>query len=104
MSKYVNVLVSTSLSTDFYIEVPDTATEEQIKELAKKEVILPHKYPEVIDNTIKQMGIVIRGLDSMLKDWNIDEIEYIIDGGITETNKGEQLNAENNSTMDSSAK
>ena len=39
MSKFVNVTVSTSLSTDFYLEVPDDATEEQIKELAKKEVL-----------------------------------------------------------------
>ena len=32
MSKFVNVTVSTSLSTDFYLEVPDDATEDQIKE------------------------------------------------------------------------
>lgn len=82
MSKYINITVSTSLSTDFFIEVPDDATEESIKELAKKEVILPHKYPEVLDNFLKsRMGIQIGGLDSMLKSWNIDEIEYIIDGG-----------------------
>ena len=33
MSKFVNVTVSTSLSTDFYLEVPDDATEDQIKEI-----------------------------------------------------------------------
>lgn len=42
MSKFINVTVSTSLSTDFYLEVPDNASEEEIRELAKKEVILPH--------------------------------------------------------------
>ena len=89
MSKYVNITVSTSLSTDFYLEVPDNATEEQIKELAKKEVILPHTYPQVIDNAIKRMGIIVTGLDSMLKSWNIDEIEYIVDGGDTSTTSGE---------------
>ena len=80
MSKFVNVTVSASLSTDFYIEVPDETTEEQIKELAKKEVILPHKYPSYIDNFLnKHLGIKVGGLDSMLKDWNIDELEYIIE-------------------------
>lgn len=78
MCKYVNVTVSTSLSTDFFIEVPDDATEEQIQELAKNEVILPHTYPNVIDKAIKRMGIQVKGLDSMLKDWNVDEINYII--------------------------
>ena len=80
MSKFVNVTVSTSLSTDFYLEVPDDATEEQIKEIATKEVILPHTYPNILDNFLKtKMGIKVQGLDSMLKSWNIDEVEYIID-------------------------
>ncbi len=80
MSKFVNVTVSTSLSTDFYLEVPDDATEEQIKELAKKEVILPHTYPEVLDKYLRtRLGIEVRGLDSLLRDWNADELEYIIE-------------------------
>lgn len=80
MSKFVNVTVSTSLSTDFYLEVPDDATEDQIKEIASKEVILPHTYPNILDNFLKtKMGIKVQGLDSMLKSWNIDEVEYIID-------------------------
>ena len=79
MSKYVNVTVSTSLSTNFYLEVPDDATEEQIKELATKEVILPHTYPQYIDNFLKtKLGIRVGNLDTMLKSWNIDETEYII--------------------------
>lgn len=79
MSKYVNITVSTSLSTDFFIEVPDNTTEETIKELAKKEVILPHNYPKVIDNFLRtRMGIQIQGFDSMLRSWDVDELEYII--------------------------
>lgn len=90
MSKFVNVTVSTSLSTDFYLEVPDDATEEQIRELAKKEVVLPHTYPEVLDTYLRtKLGININGLDSLLKDWNIDEEEYIIDGGNYTTPEGE---------------
>lgn len=80
MSKFANVTVSTSLSTDFYLEVPDDATEEQIKELAKKEVTLPHEYPFVLDKFLKsRMGIQVQGLDSMLRSWNVDEIEYIVE-------------------------
>lgn len=93
MSKFVNVTVSASLSTDFYLEVPDDASEEQIRELADNEVILPHKYPQVIDQAIKRMGIQVRGLDSMLRDWNVDEVEYIIDGDNSETSMGEQSDA-----------
>lgn len=88
MSKFVNVTVSTSLSTDFYLEVPDNASEEQIKELAKKEVTLPHKYPEVLYNFIQsRFNLRIGGLDSMLKSWNLDEIEYIINDNIVSTEK-----------------
>ncbi len=94
MSKFVNVTVSTSLSTDFYLEVPDDATEEQIRELAEKEVILPHTYPDVLDTYLRtRMGIEVRGLDGLLRDWNVDEVEYIIDGGNTGTTEGEQSNA-----------
>ena len=90
MSKFVNVTVSTSLSTDFYLEVPDDATEEQIRELAEKEVILPNNYPSVLDTFLKtRMGIYVGKLDSMLKSWNIDELTYIIDGGNYSTSKRE---------------
>lgn len=94
MSKFVNITVSTSLSTDFYLEVPDNATEEQIRKLAEKEVILPHTYPSYIDNVLKtSLGIKVGGLDSMLKDWNIDELIYIVDGGDDKTSEREQSNA-----------
>lgn len=89
MSKYVNITVSTSLSTDFYLEVPDDATEEQIKELAQKQVILPNDYHKVVDTTLRGMGIRVQGIDSMLKSWNVDGITYIIDGGNYETSKRE---------------
>lgn len=94
MSKYVNVTVCTSLSADFILEVPDEADEAQIKSMAEKEVILPHTYPNVLDSYLKtRFGIEIRGIDSMLRDWNIDELEYIIDGGNTISPEGEQPNA-----------
>ena len=90
MSKFVNITVSASLSTDFYLEVPDDATEEQIKELAEKEVILPHTYPEVLDNYLRtSLGIRVGGLDSMLRSWNMDDLVYVIDGGNYQTSEGE---------------
>lgn len=79
MSKYVKVTVSASASTEFYIEVPNDADEAKIREMAEKEVTLPHNYPSIIDKYLKEMGINVRGMDSMLKAWNIDEVEYVID-------------------------
>lgn len=80
MSKYAHIQVSASISTDFYVEVPDDATESQIKDLAYKEVIYPNKYPEVIDAQLQRMGIQIRGIDSMLRSWEIDNVKYVING------------------------
>lgn len=93
MNKFVNITVSTSISTDFYLEVPENSSEEKIKELAQKEVILPHNYPNYINNfLLKNFGIKVNGIDSMLKSWNIDELTYIVDGGF-DINK--QLDNEN---------
>ena len=79
MSKFVNITVCTSLSTDFFIEVEDNATEEEIKEKAIKEIQLPNEYPKILDTFLKKnMGIEVKGLDSLLKDWIVDDIEYII--------------------------
>ena len=78
--KFINITVSTSLSTDFFIEVDENATEEQIREQAIKEIKLPSDYPKEIENFLKsRMGITVQGLDSMYKNWNVDEVEYIID-------------------------
>lgn len=74
-------MVSASISTDFYIEVPDDTSEETIRELAEKEVILPHTYPNYLNNFLKtRLGINVSGIDGMLKSWNLDEVEYLIDG------------------------
>lgn len=81
MSKYINIKVSATVSTDFYIEVPDNADNSKIKELAEKEVILPHNYPNYLNNFLRQhMNLRISGIDSMLKSWNIDDLKYLFDG------------------------
>ena len=80
MSKFVHIDVSASISTDFELEVPDNADEAKIRELAEKEVILPHNYPQYLyENILSRMGIRIH--DSMLKSWILDELNYLIDGG-----------------------
>ena len=44
-----------------------------------------------MNNILKtRLGINVGGLDSMLKDWNVDETEYLIDGGDYKTPNGEQ--------------
>lgn len=81
MSKYVKIDVSTSLSTDFYIEVPDEATDEEIIVLAKKEITLPHQYPDYLNNFLKKhFNINVQGIDNMLKSWISDELKFLIDG------------------------
>lgn len=80
MSKMVNVTVSASISTDFFIEVPDDATEEQIKEQARKEIVLPSDYPKFLDGYLKsRMGIDVRGIDKLVKAWNTDELKFIVE-------------------------
>ena len=80
MSKYVKIDVSTIVSTDFYIEVPDEASNSEIIELAKKEITLPIHYPHYIDNFLQQRGIIVQGIDSMLKSWIAEELKFLIDG------------------------
>lgn len=84
MNKFVRITVSASLSTDFYLEVPEDATEVDIRRLAEQEVTLPHHYPDVVDKALQKIGIKVDGLDSMLRDWNIDETEYLIDEDFTD--------------------
>lgn len=89
MSKFVNIKVTANVTTQFYLEVSDNISDKEIKELAEKEVILPSDYPIYIDNILKtRMGININGIDSMLKNWKTDKIEYIIDGGNNSTSEG----------------
>lgn len=92
MSKYVNIKVSANIGTDFYLEVADNATEEQIIELAQKQVILPCDYHKVVDSQLRRMGIMVHGIDSMLKSWNIDKIDYYVERGSNES--GSEGNSE----------
>lgn len=79
MSKFVNVSVEVLLDTDFYIEVEDNATKENIEYVAKQNTTLPNKYPEILNKFLKErFNLEVKGLDSLLKSWNIKNINYII--------------------------
>lgn len=81
MSKYVNIIARTHLSTDFYLEVPEEASEEEIGQLVRQQIVMPHTYHRIVDRMLQKMGISVKGLDSMLRAWELDKLEYSIDGG-----------------------
>lgn len=90
MSKYVRIDVSTIVSTDFYIEVEDDATDDEIKALATNEITLPHLYPSYIDDWLqKRLNVRVYGIDGMLKSWNSDQLKFLIDGRDCATSEGE---------------
>lgn len=86
-TKFVNVTVSTTLSKSIYIEIPENATEEEIRELAEKEVFTPQKVLERIAGILRQFNISLTGLQ--LEDWIVDDLEYIIDGRTNNTSETE---------------
>lgn len=78
-SKYIKVKVSATISTDFYLEVQEDTSKDDIIELAKKEVtIIPSKYPEYVNSILAKAGINLGNQDGMIKDWSTDNIEYTI--------------------------
>lgn len=94
MSKYVHIDVSTLVSTDFYIEVDDNATDEEIIAMANKEITLPHLYPHYIDGYLQSnLNLKIHGIDSMLRSWVNDKLNYLIDGRDCTTIERKQLDA-----------
>lgn len=77
-TKYVNILARTHISTEFYLEVPKNASEDEIKEKAHKELVFPHDYPRVVDELLHRAGIKIGWVDSLMKGWDVDGIEVHI--------------------------
>ena len=78
LTNYVEVIASVTMSKSLCIEVPEGATKEDIIELAKRELILPHKGIAYLENILSQVGVQINGIEH-IKDWNIDELKYITD-------------------------
>lgn len=72
---YKNVTVSITLSKSLCIEVPENATNEQVQELAKQEIMTPDKIIKISEQLFKQMKIGVQGVD--FKGWVVDELEFI---------------------------
>jgi len=51
-------------------------SEEQLLDLAKKEIVLPHNALAQVASILRQTGINITGLD--LKDWEVDDVKYTL--------------------------
>ena len=84
MNKLVKVAVSASLSTDFYIEVPEEATKDEIKEVASKEIIIPTDYPKYLHSFLEQhfnIPYKYRNINDIVKTLSIENQNIV--GGQT---------------------
>lgn len=75
MAKLVGIKAIVTMSRTLYIEVPDEVTEEEVRDKASKEIILPHNALYLADNTLRRAGIKIDKLD--LKDWEVNKYEFV---------------------------
>lgn len=72
---YKEVTVSITMSKSLCLEVPENATNEQIQERAKQEIMTPDTIMKISEQLFKQFNIGVQGVD--FKGWNVDELEYI---------------------------
>jgi hypothetical protein len=72
---YKEVTVSITMSKSLCLEVPENATNEQIQERAKQEIMTPDTIMKISEQLFKQFKIGVQGVD--FKGWNVDELEYI---------------------------
>ncbi len=78
LTDYVEVTASITMSKSLCIEVPEGATKEEVLELAKKEFILPHHGIRYLEGILAQVGVRVEDIDE-IKNWDIDELEYVTD-------------------------
>jgi hypothetical protein len=71
---YKNVRVTLSMSKECMIAVPDNATEEQIINKAKLEIILPNSFLQQIKNYAKMINVNFPCSD--LDGWEINDVNY----------------------------
>lgn len=74
---FKEVTVSISMSKSLCLEVPESATNEQIQELAKQEIATPDTIMKISEQLFNQFKIGVHGID--FKGWNVDELEYIVE-------------------------
>ena len=78
LTNYVEVTASITMSKSLYIEVPEGATKEDVLELARKEFIPPHQGINYLENILTQVGVRVEDIDD-IKNWDVDEFEYVTD-------------------------
>ena len=66
------IKVTVTMERTLYIDVPENATQEEILELADKEIILPTNALSMADHALRNMHINIPNLD--LKDWEVGTV------------------------------
>ena len=72
---YREVTVSVSMSKSIMVEIPEDASDEELLEKAKREVMLPSAVMDACRKVFRQLGVKVNGID--FNDWCIDEVEFI---------------------------
>lgn len=72
---YREVTVSVSMSKNIMVEIPEDASDEELLDRAKHEVMLPLEMIDACKNVFRQLGVKVNGID--FNDWYTDEVEFI---------------------------
>lgn len=94
VSNFKEVTISISMSKSVYLEVPEGMTDEQLIEKAREEILTPDVGMKILKQILLQNRLNINSSD--LVDWNVDELEYIVDTndrGDSNPSEGEQPDA-----------
>lgn len=78
LTTYVEVTASVTMSKSLCIEIPEGATKEEVLELAKKEFIIPTTGIRYLEGILAQVGVTVQNINE-IKNWDIDELEYVTD-------------------------
>lgn len=87
VQNYVEVTASITMSKSLCIEVPEGATREEVLELAKKEFITPDVGVKYLEGILNQVGVRVEDIN-LVKNWDIDELEYVTDYDLNQTGTG----------------
>lgn len=72
-TKVAGIKAIVTMSRVLYIEVPESASDEEILKKANEEIIPPHNAMYMACDALKRTGIRINKLD--LKDWEVTEYD-----------------------------
>ena len=75
-NKTVGVKVITTMTRTLYIDVPENTPEEEILNIASKEIVSPHNAITIADNALRRIGVKLDKLN--LSDWDVISYETTI--------------------------